>query len=177
MIQLIGPGGAGKSTVGCELASRLDLSFIDLDREFKAGVGDISNQIDRHGYESYALENVRLYVSLKAQSTPAVIALSSGFMTYPDTIHPRYATIRSEICASSTAFVLLPSLDLEACVRETVRRQVARPFSRSAEKEEAVIRERYARYMAIPVPKIETMRTLAEIVEQISALCANVPPS
>ena len=31
VIHLVGPGGAGKSTVGSALASRLDLLFIDLD--------------------------------------------------------------------------------------------------------------------------------------------------
>ena len=174
MIQLIGPGGAGKSTVGCELASHLGLPFIDLDHEFMRHVGDISHQIAHRGYESYAFENVQLYLSLMTRTRPAVMALSSGFMTYPENIHPDYVTICSAITESSTAFVLLPSLGREACVRETVRRQSARPFGRAAEKEEAVIRERYARYMAVPVPKIETMRPPVEIVKQI---CARLPPN
>jgi hypothetical protein len=65
--------------------------------------------------------------------------------------------------------VLLPSLDLEACVDEIVRRQVARSIGRTPEREEAVIRERHAIYMAIPATKIETMRPVTEIVEQMIA--------
>src|SRR5262245_10385369 len=98
-----------------------------------------------------------------------VIALSSGFMVYRETVHPSYAALRWHICQSRTTFVLLPSLDLEACVDEIVRRQVARPIGRSPEREEAVIRDRYAIYMAIPAIKIETMRPVTKIVEQMMA--------
>ena len=169
MIHLVGPGGSGKSTVGGELASRLDLPFIDLDLEFMERVGDISRHIDHHGYHSYASENVRLCLSIMATPGSGVIALSSGFMAYPGSLHPAYPALRSDICRSPTTFVLLPSLDLEACVDEIVRRQVARPIGRSPEREESVIRERHAIYMAIPAAKIETMRPVAEIVEQIIA--------
>ena len=174
MINLVGPGGAGKSTVGSELASRLDLPFIDLDLEFMEHVGDISHHIDHHGYHSYASENVRLYLSIMTTPGHGVIALSSGFMAYAESIHPAYPALRSNICKSPTTFVLLPSLDLEACVDEIVRRQVARPIGRSPEREEAVIRERYAIYMAIPATKIKTMRPVTEIVEQ---MIAQLPPN
>jgi shikimate kinase len=174
VIHLIGPGGAGKSTVGSELASRLQLPFIDLDHEFIEQVGDISHHIDHRGYHSYASENVRLCLSIMATSGHGVIALSSGFMAYPESVHPAYPVLRSDICKSLKTFVLLPSLDLEVCVDEIVRRQVARPIGRSPEREEAVIRERHAIYMAIPATKIETMRPVTEIVEQ---LIAQLPPN
>ena len=169
MILIVGPGGAGKSTVGSELAPRLDIPFIDLDLEFMERVGDISHHIDHRGYHSYASENVRLCLSILATPGHAVIALSSGFMAYPEGVHPAYPALRSEICNSPTTFVLLPSLDLEECVGEIVRRQVARPIGRSPEREEAVIRDRYAIYMAVPARKIETMRPVTEIVEQVIA--------
>ena len=174
MIHLVGPGGAGKSTVGSELASRLDLPFIDLDLEFMEHVGDISHYIDHRGYHFYASENVRLCRSIMARPRHGVIALSSGFMAYPESVHPAYPALRSDICNSPTTFVLLPSFDLEACVDEIVRRQVARPIGRPPEREEAVIRERYAIYMAIPATKIETMRPVIEIVDQ---MIAQLPPN
>jgi shikimate kinase len=41
VIQLIGPGGAGKSTVGALLARRLGVAFVDLDTEFTKTVGHV----------------------------------------------------------------------------------------------------------------------------------------
>jgi len=41
-ITLIGPGGAGKTTVGALLAERLRIAFVDLDYRFADRSGDIS---------------------------------------------------------------------------------------------------------------------------------------
>ena len=60
MIRLIGPGGAGKSTIGALLAERLNLPFLDLDRHLASRVGDVSGYINRHGYDAYARENVHV---------------------------------------------------------------------------------------------------------------------
>ena len=70
MIRLIGPGGAGKSTIGALLAERLDVPFVDLDRHLVGRVGDISEYIGRHGYDAYARENVEAYsLSLSAKAS------------------------------------------------------------------------------------------------------------
>ena len=50
MIQLVGPGGSGKTTVGSALARRLQVPFVDLDAEFTARIGDISADIDRENF-------------------------------------------------------------------------------------------------------------------------------
>ena len=167
-ITLIGPGGAGKSTVGASIATRLGILFVDLDQRFRARSGDIGEYIDRFGYRGYAHENVDTYHALIHQGRGRfVAALSSGFMTYPMEIHPRYARLRQCIEESPTTFVLIPSLDSEICVAETVRRQLARPFARSAATEEAVIRERFPLYVGLRARKIATMRPLAAIVTEI----------
>src|SRR5262249_7947264 len=83
-ITLVGPGGAGKSTIGVLLAERLETSFVDLDQHFKARLGDISEYINRFGYAAYALQNVETYRSLMHEGAGRrVVALSSGFLTYP----------------------------------------------------------------------------------------------
>jgi shikimate kinase len=136
MIRLIGPGGAGKSTISALLAERLDVPFVDLDRHFAGRVGNISEYIGLHGYDAYARQNVEAYCSLSRDGVRSdVIALSSGFMTYAIDAHPEYGRVRREIEECAQTFVLLPSLDRELCVAETVRRQVARPFGRSPERE------------------------------------------
>jgi shikimate kinase len=167
-IRLVGPGGAGKSTIGARLAERLEIAFIDLDRRLAGRVGDLSDYINRRGYDRYARENVEMYCSLLGgEMLWGVVALSSGFMTYAGHIHPEYARVRREIEQHPNTFVLLPSLDRDVCVAETVRRQVARPFGRSSAREEAVIRARFEIYMALPARKIETMCPVAAAVDEI----------
>jgi shikimate kinase len=173
-IQLIGPGGAGKSTIGALLAERLGLGFVDLDRRLADRIGDISVYIRRHGYDAYARENVEAYFSLlHSETRPRVVALSSGFMTYPTDIHPGYAHIRRKILQHPNTFVLLPSMDRDRCVVETVHRQISRPFGRSPAREEEVIRARFEIYMGLPVRKIETMRPIAETLAEIVGAVAS----
>ena len=177
MIQLIGPGGAGKSTAGAALAARLRCRFRDLDREFERRRGDIDAFIDAHGYEAYARENVSVYLELAPHLPGSVLALSSGFMVYPPSVHPAYAELTEAIARSRATVVLLPSLDREACVAETVRRQLGRPFARrGAVREEAVIRDRFDRYRELPAIKVETMRPVPEVVTAVLArLVAEAP--
>jgi shikimate kinase len=171
MIRLVGPGGAGKSTAGALLARQLGVTFVDLDQEFKTNVGDISAYLDVHGYDAYAERNVDVYLAITARARPQVVlALSSGFMTYRPDIHRAYASGRRSVASSQSTFVLLPSLDLETCVAEIVRRQTGRPFARSAQREEEVIRARFATYVEIPARKVETMRPVSEVVDELACL-------
>ena len=153
MVQLVGPGGAGKTTIGAALAERLGARFGDLDAEFTARHGDISAYLDAHGYEAYAAQNVGLYLDPASPVRLDIVALSSGFMTYPDSIHPDYLALRQRVASSPSTFVLLPSVNVETCVSETVRRQLRRPFARSAEREEQVIRERFFAYFGAVGPQ------------------------
>ena len=157
MVHLVGPGGAGKSTVGPLLAGRLGVPFFDLDRLFDARFGDISAFIDNHGYQEYVRRNVETYRALVARA-PAngVVALSSGFMIYA-----------ADEARASRTFILLPSLDHDRCVAETVRRQLTRRFARSREREARVIRERFEIYRRLPGRKVATMRSVAAIVEEL----------
>jgi shikimate kinase len=177
MIQLIGPGGAGKSTIGAALAARLRCPFHDLDRAFEQRHGDIDAFLAAHGYAAYARANVSVYLALAPDLPGAVVALSSGFMVYPPAVHPAYAALTAAIAGSRTTVVLLPALDRGACVTETVCRQLGRPFTRrSAGREAAVIRERFDRYVALPAAKVATMRPVAEVVATIlDHLAASAP--
>jgi shikimate kinase len=178
LIHLVGPGGAGKSTVGVALATRLGIAFIDLDVQFKARAGDITVYLNANGYDAYAERNVRVYLQARAGlQESAVIALSSGFMTYDPDVHPAYVKLRAQMASDPMTFVLLPSLDDETCVRETVRRQVSRPFSRSAEREEEVIRQRFGEYRRLAATKIETLRPLDAVVEDLLGHLQQTIPS
>ena len=173
MIYLVGPGGAGKTTAGAALAERLGISFVDLDAAFRERHGDISVYLNRCGYDVYARQSVDLFAILaRAQDPPGLIALSSGFMTYRDDVHPAYVSWRRSIGSGRSTFVLLPSLDLEDCVAEIVRRQRTRPFARTAEGEEHVIRARFPIYAGLPARKVETMRPLEEVVAELAAMAS-----
>jgi shikimate kinase len=171
MIRLVGPGGAGKTTAGAALAQRLRVPFVDVDAEFAATCGDISAYLETHGYHAYAGRNVALHSALVGEPwRSAVVALSSGFMTYRDDVHPGYVRWRQRIASSESTFVLLPSLDLETCVAEIVRRQLRRPFARTPEQEESVIRARFPVYANLPARKVETMRAVDAVVGELFTL-------
>ena len=168
MILLIGPGGAGKTTVGAALAVRLNRPFHDLDREFEDRRAGIDRFISMYGYAAYARENVAVCLEVIPHVGAAILALSSGFMVYAPSVHPAYDALKQTITHSHTTFVLLPALDRDICVAETVRRQLGRPFGRrDAAREEAVIQDRFGRYLALTAPKVETMRPVHEVVEAI----------
>lgn len=171
MINLIGPGGAGKTTTGAALADRLRVPFVDLDAQFAESLGSVSAYLDMHGYTAYAAANVTLYSVLARAPEPLrIIALSSGFMTYGRDVHPTYPSLRQRIAASPLTFVLLPSLDLDTCVAEIVRRQLTRSFARSPQREEEVIRARFPIYASLPARQIETLRSVPDVVAEIVAL-------
>ena len=174
-VTLVGPGGAGKTTIGALLAERLRIAFVDLDRRFEARAGDISEYIDRFGYRAYARENVETYRTLHNDECRCVAALSSGFMTYPEDVHPEYPALRAAVAESPTTFVLIPSLDREACSAETIRRQLGRPFARPAATEEAVISERFPIYVGLRARKIETMRPIGIVVDELFRLASPRP--
>ncbi len=148
---LIGPGGAGKSTIGAVLARRLNWRFVDLDQCFLSWHGHIGGLIDRHGYAGYARRNIQLYADLRHRvAEPMVCALSSGFMTYPSDIAPAYPSIRSSIESDARTALLLPALDLEPCTSLIVARQLSRTYLKaSAESEARKIRDRFPRLMAL----------------------------
>jgi shikimate kinase len=175
VIHLVGPGAAGKTTTGARLARRLGLTFVDLDEQFAARHGDISEYLNVHGYASYASQNVRCYLEFnRLGAGPQVLALSSGFMTYATDVHPDYGSLRRAVATSATTLVLLPSMDYETCIAETVRRQLGRPFCRSAAREEEVIRQRFHVYRNLPAAKLETMRPMSEVID---AAVAHVLPN
>lgn len=178
MVHLVGPGGAGKSTVAPLLAALLGVPSHDLDARFTAAHGSVDAFIAARGYRAYAAANVAAYLDLAAATAGAagVAALSSGFLVYPPDVHPRYAALRAALVAAPSTVVLLPALELEPCVAETVRRQVGRGAGRTtAARAEAKIRERFALYAGLPARKVTTGRAPGAVAAEIAALLGAGP--
>ena len=78
---LIGPMGAGKSTLGRKLAKLLQMRFLDTDRMVSASHGPITKIFEEKGEKHFrALESKALEKALK---TSAVVATGGGVVVTP----------------------------------------------------------------------------------------------
>jgi len=81
---LIGPMGAGKTTIGRHLATELSLPFIDTDHEIEERCGaDIPWIFDVEGEEGFRLREHKVLHDI-CESAPAVIATGGGIVMRGD---------------------------------------------------------------------------------------------
>jgi shikimate kinase len=142
---LISPGGAGKSSLGVELAPLLERDLIDLDFEFERRVGGIEHCIRVCGYRRYKEMNSKLAETITADTmAPTILVASSGFLTIDN---PEQAlSSNRRILEACYSMCLLPLRSFEEAVQIIVERQMSRSFGSNRAREEAKIRERYAVY-------------------------------
>lgn len=77
-VTLVGLPGCGKSTVGQQLARRLQLAFVDSDRVIEERIGcSIRTYFDQQGEDAFRDIEERVIDELSAQA-PAVIATGGG---------------------------------------------------------------------------------------------------
>ena len=80
-IFLIGPMGAGKSTVGKQLATKLGRPFFDIDHEIVKSTGaDIQWIFDMEGEEGFRLRESKVLSSVIDSHSSAVIATGGGII-------------------------------------------------------------------------------------------------
>jgi shikimate kinase/3-dehydroquinate synthase len=78
-VALIGFMGAGKSTVGAEVAKRIGRRFVDLDREIEAALNtSIASYFVEAGEEAFRKREAAATVSVLRDPRPAVLALGGG---------------------------------------------------------------------------------------------------
>jgi shikimate kinase len=81
---LIGPMGAGKSTIGKQLASALGLEFIDSDNVIREKTGvDISTIFEYEGEEGFRKREAKVIDEL-TQEENMVLATGGGAVTTPE---------------------------------------------------------------------------------------------
>lgn len=83
-IVLVGIPGAGKSTVGRELAARLQWPFVDLDAEIETREGmSVREVFATHGEARFRELEREMTERLARAETPTVVAPGGGWITIP----------------------------------------------------------------------------------------------
>ncbi len=101
--------GAGKTTVGAQVASLLQRPFVDVDDEIERVEGSIPAIFEQRGEEAFrAIEERMVAGALKAQE-PAVIALGGGALGSP----------ASRKVLHECAFTVLLEVDVDSAWRRT----------------------------------------------------------
>jgi len=85
IVALLGPRGAGKTTVGRRLAKRLRMDFVELDRRVEqlAGLG-LPEIFAMHGEEYYRRLEREALVAVLNEDSPIVLATGGGIVTSAD---------------------------------------------------------------------------------------------
>lgn len=137
-IVLIGLMGAGKTTVGRRLASRLHLPFVDADHEIEEAAGkSIPEIFEEHG-EQYFRDGERRVIDRLLQDGTRVLATGGGAYMNAET--------RDAIARNGIALWLKADFDL---LMKRVRRRSNRPLLKNANPESVMRRlidERYPVY-------------------------------
>lgn len=81
-IALIGAPGAGKTSVGRQLAARLELPFVDVDARIEAEQGKLVREIFADSGEAHFRELERV-ATLAALREPGVVSLGGGAVMTP----------------------------------------------------------------------------------------------
>jgi shikimate kinase len=137
-IVLVGLMGAGKSAIGRRLAARLNLPFVDADREIESAAGcTIEDIFERYGEPAFRAGERRVILRLLAEP---VHVLATGGGAFID------AEIRAAVKAHGLSIWL--RADLELLLRR-VSRRTDRPLLKRGEPREILERlmaERYPIY-------------------------------
>jgi shikimate kinase len=176
-IFLIGPGGAGKSTVGKLLAEQLGYVAIDVDDVFCARIANIREYIKSRGYESYLELNSTLLRTLQVEYAGhnRLFILSSGFLSTdirPDIVE----TNRKMVSEQGFSVLLMPSQNYTEALGCIINRQLNRGFGLVREKEELKFSQRFDEYSQMGDLKIFSMQTpeliAAKIVDELATRSA-----
>lgn len=160
---LIGPVGAGKSTIGRQLANELKLKFIDSDREIENRCGvDIDWIFDIEGEKGFRTrEQIVLYDLVKRQGI--VLATGGGAILLPEN--------RTLLSSRGKVVYLQASINQQL---ERTTKDKKRPFLQVDDKEsqlKKLMKEREPLYCEIADITIETSETtVRNVVQKITNL-------
>ena len=161
-IFLIGPVGAGKSTIGKQLAEELKLEFIDSDDTIEKNCGvDINWIFDLEGEAGFRNREREVIAEILAEKQNIVLATGGGAISDPDT--------RSLLSSRGKVVYLVATIEQQL---QRTAKDTKRPLLRVDDKE-SVLRElmveREPLYKSIADVVVETNgATVKNIVNKIS---------
>lgn len=128
-IALVGMMGAGKSSIGRRLASKLNVPFRDADAEIEAAAGCSINEIfDRFGEMAFR-DGERKVIARLLREPPHVLATGGGAFIDPET----HARIKA---SALSVWINVP----EGILISRVQRRDTRPLLRNGDTKEIVSR-------------------------------------
>ena len=137
-IVLVGMMGAGKSSIGRRLASRLGIPFVDADTEIEKAAGMTIPEIFAAHGEPYFRAGEQRVIARLLDSGPQVLATGGGAFMNRDT--------RASIAAKGISVWLRATLDV---LTKRIKRRSDRPLLRTADPADTLRRlidERYPVY-------------------------------
>ena len=160
---LIGPVGAGKSTIGRQLASELKLDFVDSDREIEQRCGvDIDWIFDIEGEEGFRKREQEVLSDL-ANRPGVVLATGGGAILLPEN--------RTLLSSRGKVVYLQASIEQQL---ERTSKDKKRPLLQVDDKEtqlKKLMSEREPMYREIADVTIETSETtVRNVVQKITNL-------
>lgn len=127
-IFLVGPMGAGKSTIGRELADKLHLEFYDSDQEIERRTGaDISWVFDLEGEEGFRVREENVIEDL-TEKQGIVLATGGGSVISPK--------VRNRLSARGIVVYLETTIDKQVARTQRDRR---RPLLQTSEEPRSVL--------------------------------------
>lgn len=165
-IFLVGPMGAGKTTIGRQLAVRLQLEFLDSDREIEQRAGvDIATIFDFEGEAGFRERETRMLEELTQRD--ALVLATGGGAVIADV---------NRTLLHARGFVVHLAISVDEQLRRT-RRDRSRPLLQNTDRRATLTRlarQRDDLYRAVAHITIDTggqrsRHTLERIVEQLPA--------
>jgi shikimate kinase len=170
LVTLVGFMGAGKTTVGRELASRLVWRFEDLDDLIQAAEGHTIEQIfQQRGEKAFReLERRILSATLANHTSPRVLALGGG----------AFVDAKNQRLLESAR---VPAVFLDAPVEELFKRSeqpdIVRPLRRDRDQFCALYEQRRPAYRRAAICIETSGKDVGAVAEEIIAALNLVPQS
>ena len=167
-IALLGLRGAGKTTIGRQLARELHVRFVELDRRIeKAADMSLGEIFSLYGDEYYRRLERDTLAQLLAEGRPTVLATGGGIVTSPDT----YAILRKS--AVTVWLRATPEDHWNRVVRQGDRRPMADHPQAMADLR-ALLASREPLYAAADRAMDTSGRSVRSVVEELAGALATM---